>query len=235
MTRGPTSRWEAVVGAGRVNMGDEWGPPVYHTAGVKGDLITVVVGCLPPLLAGGVAGALTTDGRFQVIGAAAAAGIPFEREVDLMKPRVVVVGDQIDYEQTSRIRATSGAPRMVIVVAARGAGLFGPLLAANGIACIAEGAPSTELGTVVYLAATEPRMSFPLRGTGGQRECLAPEIAGLTSRELEVLRCLSRGLTNSEIAASLHIGTATVRTHVGRIFDKFGHRKRREYIGIPIP
>ncbi len=42
----------------------------------------------------------------------------------------------------------------------------------------------------------------------------------LTPRELEVLRCIAQGVENSEIAASLRISEATVRTHVSNILGK---------------
>jgi DNA-binding NarL/FixJ family response regulator len=48
----------------------------------------------------------------------------------------------------------------------------------------------------------------------------------LTQRELEVLRLVGRGLSNDEIADQLVIGEGTVKTHIGRIFDKLGVRDR---------
>ena len=57
-----------------------------------------------------------------------------------------------------------------------------------------------------------------------------PGFDELTSREHEVLRLLTQGLSNAEIGAQLFIGETTVKTHVTRILQKLHLRDRAQAI-----
>ena len=56
------------------------------------------------------------------------------------------------------------------------------------------------------------------------------QLAELTQREAEVLRMISRGLSNKEISGRLDISIKTVETHKARAIEKLGIRTRAEIV-----
>jgi DNA-binding NarL/FixJ family response regulator len=53
-----------------------------------------------------------------------------------------------------------------------------------------------------------------------------PRLDSLTPRELDVLRLVTDGATNLEVAATLHLSESTVKTHVGALLAKLRARDR---------
>jgi DNA-binding NarL/FixJ family response regulator len=137
---------------------------------------------------------------------------------------------------TQRITAGERAPRVLVLTTydqdeyvfnALAAGASGFLLKdarpedlISGIRSVAAGdallAPSVTRRLIGLFAHDRPAQS---RRAGDP-------VGLLTNREREVLRLVARGLSNSDIAATLHITEHTVKTHVANLLNKLDLRDR---------
>lgn len=59
-------------------------------------------------------------------------------------------------------------------------------------------------------------------------ESISPEVSSLTPREQDVLRLISNGATNREIAKELYIAEGTVKTHITHILSRLDLRNRAQ-------
>jgi len=82
---------------------------------------------------------------------------------------------------------------------------------------------------LTYRAGLDPRSTEVASLAGSQ----LPQI-GLTSREREILACVSSGLSDKEISAALSISINTVRSHLERMREKTGLRKRSELTRLAV-
>ena len=58
------------------------------------------------------------------------------------------------------------------------------------------------------------------------------ESLGITPRELEILELSAAGLSNREIAERAGVSENTVKTHLSRVFDKLGARRRTQAVQL---
>jgi DNA-binding NarL/FixJ family response regulator len=126
------------------------------------------------------------------------------------------------------------------VYAALSAGASGFLLKDSPRASIIAAVRSVVAGDVL-LAPEVTRRLIEHYADAGAHTSRSPALETLTERERHVLTELARGLSNVEIAAQLHIGEATVKTHIARLLAKLGQRDRVQLVvlayetGIVIP
>ena len=66
--------------------------------------------------------------------------------------------------------------------------------------------------------------------TPTDRSAVAEPSEPLTERELDVLDAVTDGLTNAEIAETLHISLSTVKAHIASAMTKIGARNRVELV-----
>jgi DNA-binding NarL/FixJ family response regulator len=99
--------------------------------------------------------------------------------------------------------------------------------------------PPNDLLTAIRVIADgeallSPRVTRRLVAEFAKRPAVAVEAAhrldGVTEREREVLVLIARGLSNTEIAAELHLSIATAKSHVGHLLTKLGARDRAQLV-----
>lgn len=92
---------------------------------------------------------------------------------------------------------------------------------------LAQGRAMTAQQALACLPASPPKaphLSTPSYPTAPTRP--APSPAGLTTREVEVLRLVAQGLTDAQVALRLVISHRTVTTHLSSIYNKLGINSR---------
>jgi DNA-binding CsgD family transcriptional regulator/tetratricopeptide (TPR) repeat protein len=93
---------------------------------------------------------------------------------------------------------------------------------------LADGLAAVPLREQIGSLARRARLSLPVRPAGGPAE----ENFGLTAREIEVLRLVSAGRANRDIAAELFISAKTASVHVSNILAKLHAASRTEAAAI---
>jgi DNA-binding NarL/FixJ family response regulator len=189
------------------------------------------------LVRGGFRMILRAEHDIEVVGEAAdgAEAVVLTGELD---PDVVLMDVRMPrmdgIEATRRIiDRNEDAPRVLVlttfdldeyVYAALRAGASGFLLKdapeeqlVSGIRIVADGGS-------LFAPAVTRRLIERFAGAAPQEP--PPALAALTSRELEVLRLLARGLSNAEIADELVLSEHTAKTHVAHILHKLDLRDR---------
>ncbi|MEV4655525.1 response regulator transcription factor [Micromonospora sp. NPDC049301] len=139
-------------------------------------------------------------------------------------------------QATRHLLATSADPPRVLVVTtfandeyvyeALRAGAAGFLLKRARPAEVVEAVRVVAAGESLLFPAAIRRLAGAYGPTGGDR------LAGarLTEREAEVLRLMTTGRSNPEIAEHLVVGVETVKTHVGNVLAKLGVRDRTQAV-----
>ncbi|GAA4000462.1 response regulator transcription factor [Streptomyces marokkonensis] len=151
-----------------------------------------------------------------------------------LRPHVVLMDLQLGtgmdgVEATGRLLARSGpdtpAPRVLVltmfdtdadIARAVAAGATGYLLKAERPERLFEAVRDAAAGRTVLSGPVTDRVVARLRSPG----------PALTTRERDILGRLAEGLGNREIARSLFLSEATVKTHLGRVYAKLGVRTR---------
>lgn len=188
----------------------------------------------------GIRSFLETTPEFQVVGEAAsgeeALSLVSELIPDIVLLDLIMPGmDGI--ETTRRMRQISPRTQVVVLTSYHEDIHIFPALKAGAISYILKDMKMEKLVDVLHRAVQgevtlHPRLAARvlqnLRGEDGEEQPLFTE---LTDRELEVLKRIANGLTNSQIAEKLYISENTVKGHVSNILNKL-HLADRTQVAV---
>ena len=169
--------------------------------------------------------------------------------VATVKPQVVLMDLNMPgcdgVAATARITAEHPGTRVVVLTTYADDESIIRALQAGALGYLTKEATRAEIGRAVHAAAAgqaildpgvqQRLLSAAARAPGAPAAPGAPGAGAaggaddeLTPREAEVLRLIAAGQSNREIARTLFVSEATVKTHVNRIFAKTGSRDRAQ-------
>jgi DNA-binding NarL/FixJ family response regulator len=186
---------------------------------------------------------LEAEGDIEVV-AEAENGHQAVRQAALVRPEVVLMDirmPELDgLAATEQILRQPHPPTVVVLTTFDQNEYIYRAIRAGAAGFLLKDAPSSRLIAAVRAAATgdsliEPsitrrlveRFAEPLTTPG-----IPLRLAALTERELDVLRLVTRGLSNAEVAAEMVVAETTVKTHVARILAKLGVRDRVQAVVV---
>ncbi|WP_040809104.1 response regulator [Nocardia concava] len=152
-----------------------------------------------------------------------------------LSPDVVLMdlqlgGDMDGIEATRRITATPGPHVLVLTTYDTDADIT-RAIAAGATGYLLKAERPEELFAAIQAAAQGRTALSPPIADRVMNRIRNPQPA-LTPRELDILTQLAQGLGNREIARALHVSEATVKTHLGRIYDKLGVDNRAAAVSV---
>lgn len=156
-------------------------------------------------------------------------------DVVLMDLRMPKLGG---VEATRRIREAQPETEIVVLTTHADEDSILDALRAGARGYLTKDAGIAEIARAVHAAAAHHALLDPIvhshliAAAGAARRPAPPSILPdeLTRREAEVLSLIARGLSNAEIATTLVVSEATVKSHINHLFAKIGARDRAQAV-----
>ncbi|MEU3791759.1 response regulator transcription factor [Streptomyces fructofermentans] len=134
-------------------------------------------------------------------------------------------------ETTRRLTASHGAPHVLVLTTYDTDADITRAIEAGATGYLLKAERPEELFAAIHAAAQGRTTLSPPVASRVMANLRAPRPT-LTDREHDILAQLARGLGNRDIARALFISEATVKTHLGRIYDKLGVDTRAGAVAV---
>jgi DNA-binding NarL/FixJ family response regulator len=200
-------------------------------------LIRVVIADDHPIVRAGLKGMLDSHVEFAVVGEATS-GLEAVALTERLRPDVVIMD--------LRMAQMDGTTAITQI---RQRQLTTPILVLTTYDSETDIRRAIEAGATGYLLkdASREQLFAAIRLVAQGRAFFSSDVAtrlvhhlqmpagdGLSQRELEVLSFVARGASNRDVARSLHISEATVKSHLLRIFRKLGVEDRTAAVTVAL-
>ena len=159
---------------------------------------------------------------------------------EVLRPDVVVMDLQLgeggDGISATRSIVERGLPSRVLVLTTYDTDLdIARAIDAGAIGYMLKDAPPERLYRAVLAVANgETAFAAPVANRVLRAMRGGPAGGSLTTRELEIVACLARGLSNRDVARTLFVSEATIKTHLVHIYVKLGVENRAAAVSVSI-
>ena len=190
---------------------------------------------ITPSCATGCAGMLAGLAEFEVSGEAADGAQAVEQAAALT-PQVVLMDLRMPgmdgVEAITRIRARLPGVHVLVLTTYDSDADILRAIEAGATGYILKDAPREELYRAIRSTALGQTYLSPTVATRLMGQLRAPADTALSPREVDVLTWVAKGESNKEIARSLHLSEATVKSHLLHIFSKLGVNDRTQAVTL---
>ena len=192
------------------------------------------------LFRAGLVSLLTTFPEFEIIGEAGD-GREALSVIEATRPEVVLMDVNMPImsgvEMVESIQKNDAPSILMLTISKHDEDLFGAI-AAGADGYLLKDAEPDELRRAINLVAEgksvlSPEVTSRVLKAVGSSHGIPPDIA-LSKREMDVLKCLAKGMTSAQIASELFISENTVKTHVRHILEKLEASNRAEAVSRAI-
>ncbi|MFD1930703.1 MULTISPECIES: response regulator [Nonomuraea] len=178
-----------------------------------------------PVVRAGIAALVGGEPDMEIVGEAGTSQDAV-RGIALRQPDVVLMdlqlGEGPDGVETTRlVRALPHAPQVLVLTTYETDADIVRAIDAGATGYVLKACPPDELFQAIKAAARGETVLSPKVATRMMRRMRDPGPA-LTTREIEILELLAKGVGNKEIARALFITEATVKTHLVHVYGKLG-------------
>ena len=192
------------------------------------------------LFRAGLVSLLTSIPEFEIVGEAGD-GREALSVIEKTQPEVVLLDVNMPVmggvEMVEAIQKNDAPRILMLTISKHDEDLFGAI-AAGADGYLLKDAEPEELRKAINLVAEgkavlSPEVTSRVLKAVGSSHGIPADIA-LSKRELDVLKCLAKGMTSAQIASELFISENTVKTHVRHILEKLEAANRAEAVSRAI-